>query len=174
MLQSATEYYRVPQSITEYYRVLQSVTEYYRVLQSIAECYRVLKSISSASTWTNFWACWTENTISWWTFSIFGNTSFHYSFSQVCSLTVAKRIEMGNNLGLSTTTLYKAWCQLKKDIVFMVGVFDTLSDSIFEFNKIFIQLENQGVEHHYLIALGRMVLIGSHKYEWVPLVPRTP
>ena len=47
----------------------------------------------------------------------------------------------------------------------MVGVFDTLSDSIFEFNKIFIQLENQGVEHHYLIALGRMVLIGSHKYE---------
>ena len=73
-----------------------------------------------------------ENTISWWTFSIFGNTSFHHSFSQVlhCSLTVAKRIEMGNNLGLSTTTLYKAWCQLRKDIVFIIGVFDKLSDSI--------------------------------------------
>ena len=61
---SITEYYRVLQSITQYYRVLQSITEYYRVLQSITEYYRVLQSIaeyykdkSSASTWTNFWAC---------------------------------------------------------------------------------------------------------------------
>ena len=42
------------QSIREFYRVLQSVTEYYRVLQSITEYY---KDKSSASTWTNFWAC---------------------------------------------------------------------------------------------------------------------
>ena len=41
----------------EYYRVSQSVTEYYRVLQSNAEYCTVLQSISSASTWTNFWAC---------------------------------------------------------------------------------------------------------------------
>ena len=45
------------QSIKEYYRVLHSITEYYRVLQSITEYYRVLQSVSSASTWTNFWAC---------------------------------------------------------------------------------------------------------------------
>ena len=43
--------------VTECFRVLQSVTEYYRVLQSITEYYRVLQSVSSASTWTNFWAC---------------------------------------------------------------------------------------------------------------------
>ena len=49
------------QSITE---VLLSVTECHRVLQSVAVCYRVLqrktayyKDKSSASTWTNFWAC---------------------------------------------------------------------------------------------------------------------
>ena len=45
------------QSLIEYYRVLQGVTECYRVLQSITECYKVSQSISSASTWTNFWAC---------------------------------------------------------------------------------------------------------------------
>merc|ERR1711873_48328 len=44
-------------SVAECYRVLQSVTEYNRVLQNITEYYRVLQSISSASTWTNFWAC---------------------------------------------------------------------------------------------------------------------
>ena len=27
------------------------------MLQSVTECYRVSQSISSASTWTNFWAC---------------------------------------------------------------------------------------------------------------------
>ena len=45
------------QSFTECYRVLQSITEYNRVLQNITEYYTVLQSISSASTWTNFWAC---------------------------------------------------------------------------------------------------------------------
>ena len=54
---SVTEYNRMLQSVTECYRVLQNVTECYRVLQSVTECYRVLQSISSASTWTNFWAC---------------------------------------------------------------------------------------------------------------------
>ena len=73
MLQSVTEYYRVLQSVAECYRVLQSVTKCYRVLksvtvcyrvfQSITECYRVLQSISSASTWTNFWACFFKNRI---------------------------------------------------------------------------------------------------------------
>ena len=71
VLQSVTEFYKVLQSVTEYYRVLQSITECYRVLQSITECYRVLQSIteynrvlqsiSSASTWTNFWACFSHN-----------------------------------------------------------------------------------------------------------------
>ena len=37
--------------------MLQSVTECYRVLQSVRDYYRVLQSISSASTWSNFWAC---------------------------------------------------------------------------------------------------------------------
>ena len=27
------------------------------MLRSVTECYRELQSISSASTWTNFWAC---------------------------------------------------------------------------------------------------------------------
>ena len=49
--------YRVLQGITECYSVLQSIAQCYRVLQSVTECYRVLQSISSASTWTNFWAC---------------------------------------------------------------------------------------------------------------------
>ena len=60
VLQSVTECYRVLQSVTVCYRVLQSVTEYYRVLQSITNYYRVLRVLqcfSSASTWTNFWAC---------------------------------------------------------------------------------------------------------------------
>ena len=72
-MQSVAEYYRVLQSIAEYCivlqiiaeycRVLQSIEDYCRVLQSVIECcrvlqcYRVLQSISSASTWTNFWAC---------------------------------------------------------------------------------------------------------------------
>ena len=60
---SVTECYRVLHSVTEYYRVLQSIralesfTQNYRVLQSITEYCRVLQSVSSASTWTNFWAC---------------------------------------------------------------------------------------------------------------------
>ena len=62
VLQSVTECYRVLQSVTECYRVLQIITEYnteyYRVLQSITEYYKILQSISSASTWTNFWACY--------------------------------------------------------------------------------------------------------------------
>ena len=37
--------------------VFLSISEYYSVLQYITEYYRVLQSISSASTWTNFWAC---------------------------------------------------------------------------------------------------------------------
>ena len=57
VLQSVAECYRVLQSVTKCYRVLKSVTVCYRVFQSITECYRVLQSISSASTWTNFWAC---------------------------------------------------------------------------------------------------------------------
>ena len=57
VLQNVTECYKVVKGVTECYRVLQSVTEYCRVLQSTTECYRVLQSISSASTWTNFWAC---------------------------------------------------------------------------------------------------------------------
>ena len=57
VLQSVAECCRVLQSVAECFRVLQSFTECYRVLQSITECYRVLESISSASTWTNFWAC---------------------------------------------------------------------------------------------------------------------
>ena len=60
-LQSIRECCRVIQSITECYKVLQSVAECYRVLQSVTKCYRVLQSVteykSSASTWTNFWAC---------------------------------------------------------------------------------------------------------------------
>ena len=57
VLQSVREYYRVLQSLIEYYRVLKGVTECYIVLHSITECYKVSQSISSASTWTNFWAC---------------------------------------------------------------------------------------------------------------------
>ena len=57
VLQSDTECYRELKGVTECYRVLQSVTKYCKVLQSTTECYRVLQSISSASTWTNFWAC---------------------------------------------------------------------------------------------------------------------
>ena len=67
VLQSVAECYRVSQSATECYGVLQSITEFYRVyrvLQGITKYYRVLQSItkyykdkSSASTWTNFWAC---------------------------------------------------------------------------------------------------------------------
>ena len=57
VLESIAQCYRILQSITECYRVLQSVTECYRVLESITEYYRVLQTISSASTWTNFWAC---------------------------------------------------------------------------------------------------------------------
>ena len=60
VLLNVTECYRVLRSVTECYRVLQSVTEYYRVLQSITNYYRVLRVLqcfSSASTWTNFWAC---------------------------------------------------------------------------------------------------------------------
>ena len=56
-VESIAECYRVLQSVTKCYRVLQSVTECYRVLQSITEYYKLLQSISSASTWTNFWAC---------------------------------------------------------------------------------------------------------------------
>ena len=41
--------------------MLEGVTECYRVLQSITECYRVLQGVSSASTWTNFWACFYES-----------------------------------------------------------------------------------------------------------------
>ena len=40
--------------ISEYCRVVQSNTEYYIVIQSITKYY---KDKSSASTWTNFWAC---------------------------------------------------------------------------------------------------------------------
>ena len=54
MSHNVTEYYRVLQSITEYNRVLQSITEYYKVLHSITKYY---KHKSSASTRTNFWAC---------------------------------------------------------------------------------------------------------------------
>ena len=45
------------QDVIECYTVLHSVTEYNRVLQIITEYCRVLQIISSASTWTNFWAC---------------------------------------------------------------------------------------------------------------------
>ena len=48
---------RVLLSVARCYRVLHSVTQCYRVEQSITEYYRVLQNISSASTWTNFWAC---------------------------------------------------------------------------------------------------------------------
>ena len=80
---SVAQCYRVLQSFTECYRVLQSITEYKRVLQSVTECYRVLecysvlqnitvlqsiakyyKDKSSASTWTNFWACYIYGSIS--------------------------------------------------------------------------------------------------------------
>ena len=57
VLKTITKYYRVLQCIAEYCRVLQSVTECYRVLQIVTEYYRILQSNSSASTWTNFWAC---------------------------------------------------------------------------------------------------------------------
>ena len=40
--------------------MLQSVTVYYKVLQSNTKYYRILQSVSSASTWTNFWACWSK------------------------------------------------------------------------------------------------------------------
>ena len=55
MLQSVAECYRVLLSVTECYKVLQSVTGCYRILQRITEYY---KDKSSASTWTNFWACY--------------------------------------------------------------------------------------------------------------------
>ena len=63
MLQSVTaECYRVSQGITECFtechRVLESITEYYRVLESITEYYK-----SSASTWTNFWACLNDSAL---------------------------------------------------------------------------------------------------------------
>ena len=54
MLQTITEYCIVLQSVADYCRVLQSITEYCRVLQIITKYY---KDTSSASTWTNFWAC---------------------------------------------------------------------------------------------------------------------
>ena len=44
-------------------RVLQGVIECHRVLEGVTEFYRVLQSISSASTWTNFWACFLEKNI---------------------------------------------------------------------------------------------------------------
>ena len=43
--------------------MLQSVTVYYKVLQSITEYSRLLQSISSASTWTNFWACFLRHSV---------------------------------------------------------------------------------------------------------------
>ena len=49
-----TEYERLLQSSREYNRVIHSITEYCRVLQSITKYYQ---EKSSASTWTNFWAC---------------------------------------------------------------------------------------------------------------------
>ena len=52
MLKSVTEY-NILKSITEYYIVLQSI------LQSITGYY---KDKSSASTGTNFWACFCKNT----------------------------------------------------------------------------------------------------------------
>ena len=63
VLQSVTECYRVLPSVSEFYRFLQNITEYFRVLQSIRECCRVSQIISSASTWTNFWACYCRNHI---------------------------------------------------------------------------------------------------------------
>ena len=46
------------QSIREYCRVLQSIKEYHKVPQNTTKYY---KDKSSASTWTNFWACWLSN-----------------------------------------------------------------------------------------------------------------
>ena len=109
VLQSITKCYRVLQSFTEFYRVLQSITEYYRVIQSITEYYRVLQSIteyyrdkSSASTWTNFWACsirispkfilgasvtFFEKSASDWIFQQLVLTgSFHYKLFTTCVL----------------------------------------------------------------------------------------
>ena len=64
MLQSVRECYRGLLSALECYRMLQRVKECYKVLPSVTGCYRILQSIteyykdkSSASTWTNFWAC---------------------------------------------------------------------------------------------------------------------
>ena len=79
VLQSVAECCRVLQSVAECFRVLQSFTECYRVLQSITECYRVLESISSASTWTNFWACFSENITEW--FLTNGAQSFQHIFA---------------------------------------------------------------------------------------------
>ena len=81
VLQSARECYRVFQSVTECYWVLQSVTECYKVLQSATECYRVLQSISSASTWTNFWACFLRN---WkWYFAKLGRDAAESGLAQI-------------------------------------------------------------------------------------------
>ena len=71
VLQSVTECCRVSQCVAEFYRVLESFTEYYRILQSNTEYYRVLRSVSSASTWTNFWACFVTpgrlvDYLCWW------------------------------------------------------------------------------------------------------------
>ena len=97
MLQNVTECYRVVKGVTECYRVLQSVTEYCRVLQSTTECYRVLQSISSASTWTNFWACLRSSNngmqpfqLSMMSLHLLSLSTFgSFSFLVVCCLRVA-------------------------------------------------------------------------------------
>ena len=48
---------RVCQRVPENARLCQSRPEYARVSKSMPEYARVLHSNSSASTWTNFWAC---------------------------------------------------------------------------------------------------------------------
>ena len=46
-------------SVTEYYKVLHGIAKNYKVLQSITKCYKD-EDKSSASTWTNFLACFSR------------------------------------------------------------------------------------------------------------------
>ena len=78
------EYCRLLQIIAEYCRVLQSVTDCNKVSHSVTECYRVLQSIFSASTWTNFLACfWVFLVISWVGSRIYKVKSANFDFLSV-------------------------------------------------------------------------------------------
>ena len=110
-LKSIREYDRVLQNVTECYRVVKGVTECYRVLQSITEYYKILQSISSASTWTNFWAClllkriffavnWQKNTFYQFPFIWCILAKCTQNSKLYCSLQVSRGSELKSNLAI--------------------------------------------------------------------------